>query len=55
MKEDREPMERMEAEVPVVEVSSLRSSSPRFGAGQAIRPLDPEVVAKPARRQFTTV
>lgn len=46
-------MTGMEGHAPALGASSLRSSPPRAGAGQASRAPDPEVVAKPARRQFT--
>ena len=41
------------ADAPALGASSLRSSTPRAGGAVAPRAPDPEVVAKPKRRQFS--
>ena len=51
MTAERDPMTLNESSVPALGASSLRSSTPR--AGSARPSPDPEVVAKPKRRQFT--
>ena len=51
MTAERGPMTLNESSVPALGASSLRSSTPR--AGRARPTPDPEVVAKPKRRQFT--
>ena len=53
MRADRDSMTWMDADAPALGASSLRSSPPRAGTGQASRAPDLEVVAKPTRRRFT--
>ena len=53
MREDREPMERMEGDAPALGVEERSDEAPRAGAGQAISSPDPEVVSKPTQCRFT--
>ena len=53
MRTERESMTWKEVGAPALGVSSLRSSTPRAAVGHARPPPEPEVVAKPKRRQFT--
>ena len=46
-------MRLKDADASALGASSLRSSAPRAEAGPASGALDPEVAAKPTRRQFT--
>ena len=46
-------MAGMEAHAPALGVEERSDEAPRAGVGQASRAPDPEVVAKPTRRQFT--
>lgn len=50
---ERDSMTFDQTSPPALGVSSLRSSTPRAGGGTRSLPPDPEVVAKPTRRQFT--
>ena len=53
MAEGRDTMIGMGVSAPALGASSLRSSPPRAGVAERNRAPDPEVVAKPTRRQFT--
>ena len=46
-------MTGMEAHAPALGVEERSDEAPRAGVGQASRAPDPEVVAKPTRRQFS--
>ena len=52
MRAERDPMCGKESGAAALGVSSLRSSTPRAEVGQGRPAPDPEVVAKPTRRQF---
>ena len=53
MRADREPMTWMDADAPALGGEERSDEAPRAGAAQPSRAPDPEVVAKPTRRQFT--
>ena len=53
MKTERESMTRMEMGAPALGVEERSDEAPRAGASDARPTPDPEVVAKPKRRQFT--
>ena len=53
MKSERESMTRMEMDAPALGGEERSDEAPRAGASDARAPSDPEVVAKPKRRQFT--
>ena len=53
MKSERESMTRMEMDAPALGGEERSDEAPRAGASNARAPSDPEVVAKPKRRQFT--
>ena len=53
MRADREPMTWMDADAPALGDEERSDETPRAGTGQASRAPDPQVVAKPTRRQFT--
>ena len=55
MATERKPMALNGVPGPVLGASSLRSSSPSTGVNTPRPAPDPEVVAKPKRRQFTAV
>ena len=53
MNSERESMTSMEMDAPALGGEERSDEAPRAGASGAKPPLDPEVVAKPKRRQFT--
>ena len=53
MRADREPMTWMDADAPALGGEERSDEAPRAETAQASRAPDPEVVAKPIRRQFT--
>ena len=53
MRADREPMTWMDADAPALGGEERSDEAPKAETGQARRAPDPQVVAKPTRRQFT--
>ena len=53
MRAERDSMTRTDADAPALGGEERSDEAPRAGAGPASRAPDPEVVAKPTRRQFT--
>ena len=53
MRAERDPMRWKDADAPALGVEERSDEAPRAGAGPASGAPDPEVVAKPTRRQFT--
>ena len=53
MRADREPMTWMDADAPALGGEERSDETPRAETGQASRAPDPQVVARPTRRQFT--
>ena len=53
MRAERDPMTWMDADAPALGGEERSDEAPRAEAAQASRAPDPEVVAKPTRRQFT--
>ena len=53
MRADRDPMTWMDADAPALGGEERSDETPKAGTGQARQAPDPEVVAKPTRRQFT--